>query len=632
MVAVIDPNTLETWGTPKIIDGVLLNPDHFYGQYNEYGSDGRGRPDKYFVYQQADQNQLQNIQLLIDDVPDGHYMLFYTFVKADYAAWDQLYLDTNFDLYQLFSDLGASNFDTGRGLGNPENMFAFLAKKGDPSVTKQYYSSPINSSTELHVFKTEFTANSIGKIEAPVAGPTSKWNSIYWQQNPLEPASADSSRLYIYGNDGLGNETLLIDTLMSTKDSIKDVYTLIDAQTYPFLRLRSSLWDNVTNTPAQINRWQIMYDPVPEASVEPSLGMYYSKENKTIQEGEDIEFSVAFKNISQVHMDSIMIKYWIEDEKHNNHILKYEKLDSLRIGQVMMDTIKFNTLGFGGDNTIWMEINPISGVTGRPHQLEQYHFNNYYQKRMVVNVDEENPLVDVTFDGAHIFDGDIVSPSPNIVIKFKDENQILRMSEDKDTSLFQVFMLYPDQIFEEQIYFKNGLGETIMQWYPANGKENEFTIEYNPKNLKDGIYVLKVQGTDKSNNLSGDLSYDVEFEVVNESSITHFYNYPNPFSTKTRFVFTLTGSKIPDDIYIQIMTITGKIVKQITHEDIGNIRIGKNITEYYWDGTDDFGDKLANGVYLYRVVTKINGEEIKHRETSGDNLFKKNYGKLYIMR
>ena len=126
--------------------------------------------------------------------------------------------------------------------------------------------------------------------------------------------------------------------------------------------------------------------------------------------------------------------------------------------------------------------------------------------------------------------------------------------------------------------------------------------------------------------------YFVEFEVINESTITHFYNYPNPFSTKTRFVFTLTGSEIPDDIYIQILTITGKVVKQITQDDLGNIHIGKNVTDYYWDGTDDFGDVLANGVYLYRVVTKVNGEEIKHRETSADYVFKKNYGKLYIMR
>ena len=53
----------------------------------------------------------------------------------------------------------------------------------------------------------------------------------------------------------------------------------------------------------------------------------------------------------------------------------------------------------------------------------------------------------------------------------------------------------------------------------------------------------------------------VRFEVINESQITNFYPYPNPFSTSTRFVFTLTGSVIPDQYKIQIMTISGKVVR-----------------------------------------------------------------------
>src|SRR6185436_16832456 len=103
------------------------------------------------------------------------------------------------------------------------------------------------------------------------------------------------------------------------------------------------------------------------------------------------------------------------------------------------------------------------------------------------------------------------------------------------------------------------------------------------------------------------------FEVINESSITDFINYPNPFSTSTKFVFTLTGSEIPSYLKIQIMTVSGKIVREITQSEIGNIHVGRNITEYAWDGKDEFGDRLANGVYLYRVITQISGQSIEHR-------------------
>jgi flagellar hook assembly protein FlgD len=150
--------------------------------------------------------------------------------------------------------------------------------------------------------------------------------------------------------------------------------------------------------------------------------------------------------------------------------------------------------------------------------------------------------------------------------------------------------------------------------------------------MSDGIYSLRVQGSDLSGNASGVEPYQVDFEVVNESKITHFYPYPNPFSTKTRFVFTLTGADIPDQIKIQIMTVTGRVVREITQDELGPIRVGNNVSEYAWDGTDEFGDKLANGVYLYRVIVRSNGQEIERRTTAADKSFNKEFGKMYILR
>ena len=85
------------------------------------------------------------------------------------------------------------------------------------------------------------------------------------------------------------------------------------------------------------------------------------------------------------------------------------------------------------------------------------------------------------------------------------------------------------------------------------------------------------------------------------------------------------------------MTITGKIVKQITKGELGNIHVGRNITEYKWDGTDQWGGKLANGVYLYRVVTAgANGlpmEKLKVNESDNtDKYFNKGYGKIVLIR
>ena len=49
-----------------------------------------------------------------------------------------------------------------------------------------------------------------------------------------------------------------------------------------------------------------------------------------------------------------------------------------------------------------------------------------------VNKDKVNPLLDVTFDGRHILDGDLVSAKPDILISLKDESKFLALN---DTSL-----------------------------------------------------------------------------------------------------------------------------------------------------------------------------------------------------
>ena len=62
------------------------------------------------------------------------------------------------------------------------------------------------------------------------------------------------------------------------------------------------------------------------------------------------------------------------------------------------------------------------------------------------------------------------------------------------------------------------------------------------------------------------------------------------------------------------------------------IHIGNNISDYVWDGTDDYGDQLANGVYLYKVTIRSQGQSLEHRATSADQAFKRGLGKLYILR
>ena len=117
--------------------------------------------------------------------------------------------------------------------------------------------------------------------------------------------------------------------------------------------------------------------------------------------------------------------------------------------------------------------------------------------------------------------------------------------------------------------------------------------------------------------------------------ISNMLNYPNPFTTSTAFVFTITGSDVPQNIKIQILTITGKVVREITKDELGPLHVGRNITEFKWDGTDMYNQRLANGVYLYHVVTNLNGKSLDKYQSQSDNTdqyFNKGYGKMFLMK
>jgi hypothetical protein len=81
------------------------------------------------------------------------------------------------------------------------------------------------------------------------------------------------------------------------------------------------------------------------------------------------------------------------------------------------------------------------------------------------------------------------------------------------------------------------------------------------------------------------------------------------------------------------MSIAARIVREITPEELGPLAVGTHMTGFVWDGTDEFGNRLAAGTYLYRMVVKNSEKEDFDRyQTSRDGLFNKGWGKMVIIR
>jgi hypothetical protein len=306
----------------------------------------------------------------------------------------------------------------------------------------------------------------------------------------------------------------------------------------------------------------------------------------------------------------------------------------LIVGDTITVAFTVDTKNYPGVNTLYVAVNPDND------QPEQHFFNNFLYKTFYVREDKYNPLLDVTFDGQRILNRDIVSAKPNIQIKLKDENTFLALN---DTAGLTIKLKFPT----EQSARTYTWGTDTLRFTPANlsGGDNTATVDFTPTLSQDsegGEYELTVTGKDRNTNRAGNLEYRVTFQVFNKPMISNLLNYPNPFSTSTAFVFTLTGQEVPQEFKIQILSITGKIVREITKQELGPIHIGTNITEFKWDGTDTYGQKLANGVYLYRVVSSLNGSQMeKFRLNDGfdqnsqdatDKFFNKGYGKMVILR
>jgi flagellar hook assembly protein FlgD len=621
---VFSPVTLAPWFN--------ANP----GDPAKYGSDPVcGNSRKWnFQYNILDTNKRRKIVEFLDLIPDGHYIVMRNTSGTNPASntyasdWkgDTSYLGSNNSMYHRLLQQGFVNIDS----FNTPRGFIFIYKKNRASEfsPRSAFSEGIYDRVQINC--DALTPDTIGYVNSPLFGPAKQWHQLKWEGLSLEAPSTDAVNLEVVGVD-----TNMIESPLFTIDPSVSTYdiSMYNAQQFPYMKLKMTTIDTVNATSYQLKYWRLLYEPVPEGAVAPNL---FFTSTDTLEVGEKFNFGLAFKNISPYAFDSLSVRFYILDRDNRQHHISLPRTKPLISGDSVRIIYEVDTKDFPGLNILFLEFNP--GFD----QPEQYHFNNFIFKNVYVRPDLKNPLLDVTFDGIHILNRDIVSSKPNIVIKLKDEAKFMLLN---DTSLTSVQVRYPDQ--NNTLKTFNFNTDTVRFIPAASASDNTATVEFRPYfpqildangqplNPNGDEYELIVKGKDRSGNKAGNLEYRVTFKVIDKPMISNLLNYPNPFTTSTAFVFTLTGSEIPTNMKIQILTVTGKIVREITRDELGPIHIGRNITEFKWDGTDQYGQKLANGVYLYRVVTSLNGKNLEKYKATGDNtdkFFNNGYGKMYLMR
>ena len=591
----------------------MLNPvGGMFGAINS-----QSRPYECFVFRtNTAERRAEVIDFLENQIPDGYRVIVFTALTNSNIhglkthQWQND--STSTDGTTLFNVLESRGATRVRELADHALPYIFVYEKGGDVVTEIMAEDEEDAITWNDDF---LYYNNEGEMTGSVVGPASAWRSLEWETDELFIPQSDSTTVVLTGIAADQTETVLAETYLT--DGSIDL-TAFSAATYPTMRLSLRVSDDSTFTSPQLNRWTVLYDPVPDLVFDPS--QEFSFESDTLDRGKTALFRSTVSNlVPNTSMDDVLFRVRVRGANSTETIL--EK----RVGDVEAGTdgtVEFEvpTRELTGDQQLIMELN-----AGREKQ-EATYANNFLQQRLHVRADLTNPTMEVTFDGVRIMPNDIVSAEPMIRVEVKDENQYLLLT---DSALFDLRIVDPEGT--ETIYTE--AHPDILFTPASDGANNRAVIEFTPNFTLDGTYRMSVQSRDFSDNASGSESYETTFEVVTSSTVSNVVNYPNPFTTSTRFVYTLTGSDTDMDYRIRIFSASGRIVRELGPADLGDLRIGTHQTDGSWDGTDTYGDRLAKGVYFYRFeLQDRNGEAIEQRENLAlDRFFEQGFGKLVIL-
>ena len=202
--------------------------------------------------------------------------------------------------------------------------------------------------------------------------------------------------------------------------------------------------------------------------------------------------------------------------------------------------------------------------------------------------DTTPPKLKLYMNDTNFVNGGITNKSPIFLAFLEDENGINTAS-----GIGHDIVAILDGN-ENNPYILNDYYETETDNY----KKGKVTYPY--RNLAPGLHTILFKAWDVYNNL---ITAEIQFIVIGdgELELEHVLNYPNPFVSYTEFWFNHNRPFESLDVQVQILTITGKLVKTINQTIVNE---GFNSRDVKWDGKDDFGDRIGKGVYVYKLTVK----------------------------
>ncbi|MBK8945849.1 MAG: T9SS type A sorting domain-containing protein [Ignavibacteriae bacterium] len=455
------------------------------------------------------------------------------------------------------------------------SSWAFIGKKGAiigsmPEAISKSGDGPVTIDSTLSYI----TDN--GKLITNIIGPSTNWENLVVQDSLPNNSQIIYKPILISQVDN-SEDTLDALNIVNGEASL----SFIDAKKYPYIKFLAEFKAGDNNTSPVLKSLGVDYDGIPELAINYQV---VSVENDTIQQGENANLQFYVYNVGESKADSVKVIVEVVNSDNSKEKIFEQIIDSLGSEKRQKFNLSYNTSNFNGAKTFSISIDPENKIT------ELYEDNNYFNIPFTVIGDTTKPTLALSFDGNEIFDGEYISSNPNIKIELNDPSLV----PISDTTSIAVFLNN-----KYVSYFSNP--EILKINYSSSNPK--VTVEYNPK-LEDGEYILKVLGKDASGNSDQNSGITKSFNVLSEPKLLEVYNYPNPFNNDTYFTFKLT--QIPDEIKIRVFTVAGRLIKEI---NLSGNQLNYDMNKIYWDGKDEDGDPIGNGVYLYKVIMDVNGEK-----------------------
>jgi hypothetical protein len=214
------------------------------------------------------------------------------------------------------------------------------------------------------------------------------------------------------------------------------------------------------------------------------------------------------------------------------------------------------------------------------------------------DLDTEGPAIRIFLNDTKFVQGGTSNEKPLLLLELADSSGINTLGTGIGHDLTVMIDNDPDQLYVLNEYY-----EAELDSY-RRGK-----LRFQLPRLEPGFHTLKVKAWDAVNN-SSEASLDFVVAADEELVLSHVLNYPNPFTTRTQFWFEHNQPGQELWVRLQVFTLTGRVIKTI-QKTINTP--GNRSSELEWDGRDEFGDKVARGVYLYRLTVTAPGKKKKEK-------------------